>query len=170
MNFKKKCFCRFLLLTAMVLVANSVSSSEREKGQQGKEAPLENGTQLENGKSLENGQPLFNRLDEVSGLIIDRTITRLGGTFYTLFSQKLNEKNEELKENLTIHERPTALSGSIISVRHNDKPIYRTTLSPGRHQAKKKTTEAVDAVNNYLKRWQIERLLQDTFDLDRDEF
>ena len=131
---------------------------------------LEHNAPLENGGPLENKQPTFNNFDEVSGLIIDRTITRLGEDFYFFFSQKLNDKYDNLEENLMVKERPTALSGSIISVFHSGKLIYRTALSPGRRQAQEKADEAIIAVSSYITRWQIERLFMDTFDLDYDEF
>lgn len=112
----------------------------------------------------------FTNYDEISGVIVDRTVTKLGDQFYTLFSQQVNEQFPDLKENFTVKEIPTALSGSIIEVYHARRAIYRTALSPGRRQAKERAQEATRVINNYVVRWQAERLLQDTFDLDHDEF
>lgn len=135
---------------------------------------LENGAPLENGKKLEestsNLKEKFNDFSEVDGIIVDRTITRLGEDFYFFFSQSLNDSYPNLKENLTVRERPTALSGSIIEVQHSRKPIFRTALSPGRRQAKERADDATRVVGNYIIRWQAERLFQDTYDLDYDEF
>lgn len=125
---------------------------------------------LENNHKLEDKKPTFYNYDEVSGLIVDRTITRLGEDFYFFFSQTVNDRLDNMTENLEVRERPTALSGSIIGVYHSGKPIYRTALSPGRRQAKEKAEEAFNAVQNYIVRWQIDRLFSDTFDLDHDEF
>ncbi|UXI02656.1 curli production assembly/transport protein CsgE [Photobacterium sp. TY1-4] len=123
---------------------------------------------------LENGQPLeqngtLDDLREISGAVIDQTMTRLGEDFYSLFAQKLSDEFDDLEENLTIKERPTALSGSIISVLHRRKAIYRTALSPGRDQVEAKVDEAIKVVRSYVTRWRIERYLQDTFDVDYDE-
>ncbi|KJY82855.1 curli production assembly protein CsgE [Vibrio galatheae] len=107
---------------------------------------------------------------EVQGLIVDRTMTRLGDDFYFFFSQYMNDRHGSLEENLVVKERPTALSGSIISVLHRDKVFYRTALSPGRKSAQDKAKEALSAATNYLLRWKAQREYQDTFDLDRDEF
>lgn len=107
---------------------------------------------------------------EVEGLIIDRTMTRLGDDFYFFFTQYMNDRHGSLQENLVVKERPTALSGSIISVLHRDKVIYRTALSPGRKTAQDKAKDALSAVTNYLLRWKAQREYQDTFDLERDEF
>lgn len=138
------------------------------------EAKLENGAPLENGKKLEGqGDKLkvpFNNFNEVSGVIVDRTITRLGENFYFFFSQQLNDRYPDLNENLTVKEIPTALSGSIIEVYHSRNVIYRTALSPGRRQAKERASDALQIVGNYIIRWQAERLYMDTFDLEHDEF
>jgi len=133
------------------------------------ETQLENTKSLENGPSLENQAKAFHDYSEVGGLIIDRTMTRLGEDFYSNFSQLLNDRYESLDENLTVTERPTALSGSIIGIYHRNKPIYRTALSPGKRQAQDRAEEALRVVSNYIIRWEAERLLQDTFDLDHDE-
>lgn len=108
--------------------------------------------------------------NEVNGLIIDRTMTRLGDDFYFYFSQLVNERHGSLKENLTVKERPTALSGSIISIFHRGKIMYRTALSPGRKHAEDKAREALNILTSYLIRWKSQLAYQDTFDLERDEF
>lgn len=111
----------------------------------------------------------FNDFNEVRGLIIDRTMTRLGEDFYFFFTQQLNERYPDLDENLTVKEIPTALSGSIIEVYHARTAIYRTALSPGRRTAKQRASDAINVVGNYIIRWQAERLYFDTFDLEHDE-
>lgn len=125
---------------------------------------------LENGQTLEENKSSSLIENEVDGLIIDRTMTRLGDDFYFFFTQLMNERHGSLKENLTVKERPTALSGSIIGVYHRDKPIYRTALSPGRKHAEDKAKEALNAVTSHLIRWKSQLTYQDTFDLDQDEF
>lgn len=152
-----------LILTVLIshyAVADSSAPASR----------LEQDTPLENREALEEKKTGFQNFDEVTGLIVDRTITRLGEDFYFFFSQKLNERYGNLQENLEVRERPTALSGSIIGVFHSGKAVYRTALSPGRRQAQEKADEAVNAVSDYIIRWQAERLFKDTFDLEHDEF
>ncbi|WP_240435541.1 curli production assembly/transport protein CsgE [Photobacterium salinisoli] len=133
--------------------------------------PLENGPPLENNGALELQGRLesLDKLREINGVVVDQTMTRLGEDFYSLFSQKLEDEIEELKENLTVKERPTALSGSIITIFHRQNIIFRTALSPGRQNVEEKTDQAVSAVKNYVLRWRIERYLKDTFDVDYDE-
>lgn len=108
-------------------------------------------------------------LDDISGLIVNRTMTRFGQDFYSIFSQFIADKASSENENLSITERATALSGSIISIRHGQKIIYRTALSPARSQIEFKAKQAVDAVDKYLLQWKIQQHFQDTFDLAKDE-
>jgi curli production assembly/transport component CsgE len=130
----------------------------------------DNGTSPLHAQALGENQLPFNDFNEVSGVVVDRTITRLGEDFYFFFTQQLNAQYPDLTENLTVKEIPTALSGSIIEVIHARRAIYRTALSPGRRQAKERAQEALRVVGNYIVRWEAERLFQDTYDLEHDEF
>lgn len=108
-------------------------------------------------------------LIEIDGLIIDKTITRLGRNFYSAFSMKVNNKYNNLEVNLTVKERPTALSGSIVTVVHFERIIYRSSLSPGQRKAEEKAEQAVQSINQYLVKWKAEKLFKDTFDLGSSE-
>ncbi|MFM2587945.1 curli production assembly/transport protein CsgE [Vibrio sp. TBV020] len=125
---------------------------------------------IENEEKIEDRKRSHLLENEVDGLIIDRTMTRLGDDFYFFFTQLMNERHGSLEENLTVKERPTALSGSIISIVHREKLIYRTALSPGRQHAEDKAKEALNAVTSHLLRWKAQLSYQDTFDLAQDEF
>ncbi|MGF1903718.1 curli production assembly/transport protein CsgE [Aliivibrio salmonicida] len=144
-----------LFKVLMLLFFSFISNASENK------AVLENSTPLEKDKVNE-----VDDLIEIDGLIIDRTLTRLGKDFYFSFSIKMNSKYDDLGVNLTVKERPTALSGSIIGVYHFDKVIYRGALSPGQRQAEEKADQAVEAVNQYIVKWQTEKLFKDTYDLD----
>lgn len=106
---------------------------------------------------------------EISGVIVDRTVTRLGKDFYSFFSRQIYEQMSGLDQNLLIEEKPTALSGSIITVYHLSTPIYRTALSPGRQQAEDKSAEAVEKLQQYILRWELEKKYRDKTDLADDE-
>ncbi|USD67150.1 curli production assembly/transport protein CsgE [Vibrio sp. SCSIO 43136] len=156
---------RFFAVAVCAVVAFTEASFAATKSTGVEESkPLENGPALE-----DKSAPAFHDFTEVGGLIIDRTMTRLGEDFYDAFTLKMNEKYDSLSENLTVKERATALSGSIISVTHRNKIIYRTALSPGRRQAEEKADQALRSVSAHIIRWEAERLFQDTFDLDHDE-
>lgn len=130
-------------------------------------ASSDSGQLEEQGEAL---QSRFNDFNEINGVIVDRTMTRLGEQFYFFFSQQMNEQYVDINENFTVEERPTALRGSIVTIIHSRKPIYRTALSPGQRKAKEKAQEAVSAISNYIVRWEAERQYLDTFDMEHDEF
>lgn len=152
MNFKAIFFLFICLFISLFTYASDNKSD------------LESKTPLENNKVNE-----VDDLVEIDGLIIDRTLTRLGRDFYVAFSMKMNSKYDGIDVNLTVKERPTALSGSIIGVYHFDKVIYRGALSPGQRQADEKAEQAIESVNQYIIRWKTEKLFTDTYDLELPE-
>ncbi|MCF7362150.1 curli production assembly/transport component CsgE [Vibrio diazotrophicus] len=127
----------------------------------GDQSPIEDSQQLEDGE--------HDSLDEVNGLIIDRTMTRIGNMFYSEFAQQLNESEENLKENLTITEKTTAKFGTIMTIWHSQKVVFRTSLSPKMKESKEQAAKAVRTVQDYLTKWRIQRMYSDTFDLAHDE-
>lgn len=143
-----------LLVCFLVFIAYSNAETEQ----------LETKEPLENNKVDESKD-----LVEIDGLIIDRTLTRLGRDFYIAFSMKVNSELDDIDVNLTVKERPTALSGSIVGVYHFDRAIYRSALSPGQRQADEKAEQALEAVQQYIVKWQIEKLFKDTSDLEHSE-
>lgn len=85
---------------------------------------------------LESVQPEqeSDRLD-VDSLILDRTFIRFGQGFYNEFTRLRSDENPDARENLAIHERPTARWGTLIWITHNRKMIFKTALSPGHNPA-----------------------------------
>lgn len=124
---------------------------------------------IDSNKKVEESNILPDTEGGINGLIVDQTMTVLGRNFYFYFSQKLNDKHENLSINLSVKERPTALSGSIITIFHFNTPIYRTSLSPGLQQAETKAEQAVDNISVYLLRWKLDRKFSDKTDLAPDE-
>lgn len=124
---------------------------------------------LEDDKPLEETYSDDTSLVEIAGLIMDRTMTRLGRDFYVAFSLIMNNDYGDLEVNLLVSERPTALSGSIITVNHFDKILFRAALSPGRDQAEQKAQQAMHAVRSYVIKWKTEKQFKDTFDVERSE-
>ncbi|MCW8995383.1 MAG: curli production assembly/transport protein CsgE [Psychromonas sp.] len=122
---------------------------------------------FEGDRPLEESHSDDESLVEIKGLLIDRTLTRFGRDFYFTFALKMNAQYHDLEINFTVKERPTALSGSIISIYHFNRLIYKAALSPGRHQAEQKADEAMYAVRNYIVKWKTEKQFKDTFDVER---
>lgn len=119
---------------------------------------------------LESVQPEqeSDRLD-VDGLVLDRTFTRFGQGFYNEFTRLRSDEDPDARENLTIHERPTARWGSLIWITHNRKVIFKTALSPGRNQQEQSAKLAWSQVRQTLEQQKIATLFMDTFDLEHDE-
>ncbi|MGO2498287.1 MAG: curli production assembly/transport protein CsgE [Vibrio litoralis] len=124
---------------------------------------------IDSNKKVEESNILPDTEGGINGLIVDQTMTVLGRSFYFYLSQKLNDRHESLSINLSVKERPTALSGSIITIFHFNTPIYRTSLSPGLQQAEIKAEQAVDNISVYLLRWKLDRKFSDKTDLAPDE-
>ncbi|MGL4933440.1 MAG: curli production assembly/transport protein CsgE [Aeromonas sp.] len=109
-----------------------------------------------------------NQLD-VDGLVLDRTFTRIGQGFYNEFTRLRDDEDPDARENLTIHERPSARWGSQIWITYNRKVIFKTALSPGRNQQEQSAKLAWSQVRQVLEQQQLATLFLDTFDLEHDE-
>ena len=106
---------------------------------------------------------------EIGGLVIDRTFTRFGQVFYHHFIRLREDEDPNARENITIHERPTARWGSLIWITHNRKVLFRTALSPVRSQGEAAAQQAWVQVNEILQQQKVAILFMDTFDLEHDE-
>ncbi|MFA0438461.1 hypothetical protein BCU70_13265 [Vibrio sp. 10N.286.49.C2] len=112
----------------------------------------------------------YKKFNEINGVIVDQTMTRFGEDFYKPFSQLMNARFENLEVNLTVKERPTALSGSIISVIHRNTVIFRTAITPGRKKTELEAQRAVSVVSRHIDKWEVNERFMDRFDIARDEF
>ncbi|WP_223159342.1 curli production assembly/transport protein CsgE [Vibrio sp. Y2-5] len=148
-------------LTVLFMLFSLQTSCLHAKENAGAQAPIEDTQQLEDVQ--------HDSLDEVNGLILDRTMTRIGSMFYSEFAQQLNESEENLEENLTITEKTTAKFGTIMTIWHSQKVVFRTSLSPKMKESKEQAAKAVRIVQDYLTKWRIQRMYSDTFDLAHDE-
>ncbi len=155
MKYRRFHVCLLLLLLSLYGFSYANESDTAQKSIEDSAEQLEDSTD--------------NSLDEIDGLIIDHTMTRIGSMFYSEFSQQMNDAQENLRENLTITEKTTAKFGTIITVWHLRKVVFRTSLSPKMKESEEQAAAAVKQVKDYLTKWKIQRLYSDTFDLARDE-
>lgn len=105
---------------------------------------------------------------EISGLVINHTITRTGNDFYRKFSERINDAGD-LKNNLVIKERPSARWGILIWVELENSTVYREFLSPSATSQDEIAYRAADGVLNEISRRQVETLFADHIDMDKDE-
>lgn len=105
---------------------------------------------------------------ELSGLIIDNTISRFGHDFHRYLSFQLQDA-EELENDLVVRERPSARWGSLVWVEYGPRTVYRRFLQPNMTEIEAIAEDAARVILADISRSKLQNLLQDTFDMDRDE-
>ena len=106
--------------------------------------------------------------DEMMGFIVDNTISHIGHDFYNAFTDRLRATSR-LDFNLVVRERPDARWGSLVTVEHESDVLYRRFLPPNTTQLNDEAVAAADLVKQQIIQRKLQRLLQDTTDLERDE-
>lgn len=112
--------------------------------------------------------PLEASEDEIQGFIVDNSISHIGNEFYRYFTERLRDTSP-LDFNLVVKERPSARWGSLVWVEFEGRTLYRRFLPPNVAELQPLAYEAADLVKEAVTRQKLESLLQDTYDLDRDE-
>nr|WP_290822497.1 CsgE family curli-type amyloid fiber assembly protein [Halomonas sp.] len=110
-----------------------------------------------------------NNSSQLTGVMVDRTITMAGKTFYRAFSQHSMGNRLIGDATLTISERPDARWGSQVWVREGNRTYFRTQLSPRINEADRTAGEAVKIVEEALLRHQLTSALTSDKDLGKEE-
>ncbi|PYC13895.1 curli production assembly/transport protein CsgE [Pseudomonas mosselii] len=118
--------------------------------------------------ALLQGQARAGAEDEMMGFIVDNTISHIGHDFYHAFSDRLRATSR-LDFNLVVRERPDARWGSLVTVEYEREVLYRRFLPPNTTQLNDEAIAAADLVRQQIIQRKLQRLLQDTTDLERDE-
>ncbi|HSP57611.1 MAG TPA: CsgE family curli-type amyloid fiber assembly protein [Halomonas sp.] len=110
-------------------------------------------------------------LDEpgLSGVLVDRTITMIGKTFYRQFSQLSMESTILSNANLSIHERPSARWGSLVWVSEGNNIIFEATLSPRLSDVDQYAEAAIEQVEQMVIQRKVMDALQQNEDLADEE-
>lgn len=87
---------------------------------------------------------------ELTGLVIDRTMTLKGHQFYQEFSTSWSPPAKIGAYNITIKEKPSARWGSKITVENQGKILFTTLLQRNGSELKKQVQIAIDSVNKQL--------------------
>ncbi len=106
--------------------------------------------------------------DEIMGFIVDYTISHIGHDFYRSFSERLRDTSK-LDFNLVVRERPDARWGSLIWVEYEQRVLYRQFLPPNTAELQPTAYAAADLVLEAIAQTKLQRLLQDTHDMEKDE-
>ncbi len=106
--------------------------------------------------------------DDIQGFIVDNSISHIGHEFYRYFTERLRDTSR-LDFNLVVRERPSARWGSLVWVEYEGRTLYRRFLAPNVAELQPVAYQAADLVKEAVTRQKLESLLQDTYDLDKDE-
>ncbi|WP_298769554.1 CsgE family curli-type amyloid fiber assembly protein [uncultured Shewanella sp.] len=89
------------------------------------------------------------------GLILNRSMTRFGHRFYREFVIDYQDIGGTVTHGgLTIIEKATARDGSLITITHNRKVIFKTVISPANNNIDEQAKIAATKVDQMLKRQQ----------------
>lgn len=87
---------------------------------------------------------------EINGLVINQTHTLIGQEFYYHFCSLWEAPRLKVSYNISIKEIPDARWGSLITVKVNDRIIYRKTLRPRGGKAEQEAQTSIRLVRSYL--------------------
>lgn len=107
--------------------------------------------------------------DEISGFVLDRTITRFGHDFARHLSD-FRSMNDLGDYNLTVYERPSARWGNLIWVEQNGDNIFQILLSPKTSDIASIAENAANQIHEEVQRQKLRYLMSDKHDLAEDEF
>jgi curli production assembly/transport component CsgE len=108
--------------------------------------------------------------DGLNGVMIDRTMTMIGKTFYRQFSQQRLDSPALRNTSLSIHERPSARWGSLIWITEGNNVLYEATLPPRLNDVDMYASAAVSSVSDQFLRRKVLEALRDDPDMADDEF
>ena len=107
-------------------------------------------------------------IEEVFGIILDRSVTFVGHDFYRYFSDYWRLKYTDSKDVLIIYERPSARWGSLIWVEYRSRKLVKLFISPS-NKTREIAERVADEVGRELTRIKFAEQFLDTFDMDKDE-
>lgn len=110
-----------------------------------------------------------NRSSELTGVMVDRTVTMAGKTFYRAFSQRAMDNLIIGNATITIQERPDARWGSQIAIVEGNRMYFRAQLSPRISEADRVAGDAVEIVEEALLQQQLASALTSDKDLGKEE-
>ncbi|MYL23671.1 CsgE family curli-type amyloid fiber assembly protein [Vreelandella massiliensis] len=110
-----------------------------------------------------------NGSSELTGVMVDRTITMAGKTFYRAFSQRAMDNRVIGNATIIINERPDARWGSQVWIMEGNRMYFRTQLSPKISEADRAAGEAVQIVEEALLRHQLTSAMSPDKDLGSEE-
>ncbi|MES1948709.1 curli assembly protein CsgE [Salinisphaera sp. C84B14] len=125
-----------------------------------------NRLESEDGPRLESA---YNGSSELTGVLVDRTLTVIGQNFYRAFSQIGMGHPIIRGATLTIHERPDARWGIQLWITDGPRVYFETRLSPRLSDADDVARQAIDLVEKAILKRQLSAALNPSADLGKEE-
>ncbi|MCO7229958.1 curli production assembly/transport protein CsgE [Halomonas sp. CnH100-B] len=165
-NLLKRTTHYLLLIVTLSMSALAAMASEEESTNDQQEVNAINQLSSPDGPAI---QSRAYPSSELTGVMVDRTITMAGKTFYRAFSQRAMDNIVINGATITIQERPDARWGSQIWVMEGNRMYFRTQLSPRISEADRVAGEAVEIVEKALLERQISAAMSSDIDLGKEE-
>lgn len=144
---------------------------DEEQSQQAHAPQAQEAEKDENKETLEQFRQAFNRLVtqeaakqkepqetnrntgddydlDIGGLIINETRSKMGSDFYTVFYKHWNAPKQAGNFILTISEQPMPSMGTLVTVKIDNQPVFKTRLQP-RYAVTEKLAKQAVAVTYY---------------------
>ncbi|WP_346796959.1 CsgE family curli-type amyloid fiber assembly protein [Halomonas sp. Bachu 37] len=166
MKFSLTALRRFTVLMAILLVSSLSWAQESLPPSEQEQVEEINRLSSPDGPALDRQPP---GSSELKGVLVDRTITMAGKTFYRAFSQHAMGRPLINQATLTIQERPDARWGSQLWVMEANRMYFRTQLSPRINEADRMASEAVQIVEEALLKHQLSSAISSDKDLGSEE-
>lgn len=88
---------------------------------------------------------------EIEGLVLNQTLTTMGGAFYSKFSQAWQDVSYKNKDAITIVERCTGTTGNVISIMYREQTVFRKRIEPRKQIGKEDIRKIADFVSGRLR-------------------
>jgi curli production assembly/transport component CsgE len=105
-----------------------------------------------------------------AGVVMNQTITVVGQDFYQNFMTAWRDKELSERYSLSIHERPSARSGSQVWIEFAQRRVFQANLPPSRSAVKAMSEQAVEIAYQNIVDAEVQRLVFKDDDLAADEF
>ena len=135
-------------------IVSEIITTQPEEAKQQKEAKPEKTEEVEKIATKEEIAVEEELMEEITGLIIEETMTRIGYEFYENFFI-LWEAPEGIKDyNIFIDERASPLWGSWIQVKIDTTIVWSKILKPRSEEIEEAAEKAVEVTKEFLSRYE----------------
>ena len=93
-------------------------------------------------------------MEEITGLIIEETMTKIGYEFYENFFIHWEAPKEIKDYNIFIDERASPLWGSWIQIKVDTAMVWSTVLKPRSEEIEEAAKQAVEVTKEFLSRYE----------------